>query len=402
MHVRECSSKAITLHCTHARSKSAKCKATARIIILDPKVIKSEKKVQAKRDRTIFKLDYEFPDIKDLSKYGTVTTIKPHTCQSTPSLFGVSREFRHTNGKLSVNLNKDQTQSQFDNSNLTDIMSVDKLARKAGFSLRKEKFSAQKKIQNSKSYTRTDLVPNHCKNFTVIDDSFSASRSELSLPEVDLMFDHTPANCTDLKAFFIVPELRFMDEQFRARYFRHPVSPVHSDGTFFVIRHLEFAQLYTLAVYLPDPKNSNKFLFVPVVFALLTGKSTLIYEKLFRLINSKFREEYGRDLEIKFVMTDFESSARKAFENVFNSTVSNCQFHALQNFKRNILKYCHTDFYKSPYLTELFCFMKGLIFFDPEFVKTALSQFRSVKIPTCQLLPNFLPLKKIIFYSAVF
>lgn len=98
MHVRECSSKAITLHCTHARSKSAKCKATARIIILDPKVIKSEKKLQAKRDRTIFKLDYEFPDIKDLSKYGTVTTIKPHTCQSTPSLFGVSREFRHTNG----------------------------------------------------------------------------------------------------------------------------------------------------------------------------------------------------------------------------------------------------------------------------------------------------------------
>ena len=61
MHVRECSSKAITLH--------------------------------AKRDRTIFKLDYEFPDIKDLSKYGTVSYLY---------------------GKLSVNLNKDQTQSQFD------------------------------------------------------------------------------------------------------------------------------------------------------------------------------------------------------------------------------------------------------------------------------------------------
>ncbi|CBY13566.1 unnamed protein product [Oikopleura dioica] len=32
MHVRECSSKAITLHCTHARSKSAKCKATVKIL----------------------------------------------------------------------------------------------------------------------------------------------------------------------------------------------------------------------------------------------------------------------------------------------------------------------------------------------------------------------------------
>jgi len=155
MHVRECSSKAITLQCTHARSKSAKCKATAKIIVLDPKIIKSEKKRQAKRDCTIFKLDYEFPDIKNLSKYGTVTTVKPHTCKATPILFGVTRDFRQTNAKLSVNLNKDRTQSQFDNSNLTDIMSVDKLAKEAGFSLNREKLFARKKIRNSKSYTRT-------------------------------------------------------------------------------------------------------------------------------------------------------------------------------------------------------------------------------------------------------
>ena len=117
-------------------------------------MLKSEKKLQAKRERTIFKLDYEFPDIKDLSKYGTVTTIKPHTCLSTPNLFGVSREFRNTNGKLSVNLNKDQTHSQFDNSNLTDIMYVDKLAKKACFSLRRDNILLLLFFISAKFYSR--------------------------------------------------------------------------------------------------------------------------------------------------------------------------------------------------------------------------------------------------------
>ncbi|CBY35189.1 unnamed protein product [Oikopleura dioica] len=91
MHVRACSSRAINLQCTHARSKGTMCKAVTKIIVLYPKMIKSEKRLEAKRERTIFKLDHDFLDIKDLSKYGTVTTIKPHTCQPSPNLFGVTR-----------------------------------------------------------------------------------------------------------------------------------------------------------------------------------------------------------------------------------------------------------------------------------------------------------------------
>ncbi|CBY32508.1 unnamed protein product [Oikopleura dioica] len=79
MHVRACSSRAINLQCTHARSKGTMCKAVTKIIVLDPKMIKSEKRLEAKRERTIFKLDHDFPDIKDLSKYGTVTTHPSNT-----------------------------------------------------------------------------------------------------------------------------------------------------------------------------------------------------------------------------------------------------------------------------------------------------------------------------------
>ena len=70
---------------------------------------------------------YDYPDINQIKKYGKITAIKPHSCTPAPKLFGIKREFRHTNGKLSVSLNKDQTQSMFDSSNLTKIMSTMKL-----------------------------------------------------------------------------------------------------------------------------------------------------------------------------------------------------------------------------------------------------------------------------------
>ena len=105
MSVREASSRAVILQCIHARSKSAKCTGTVKIVVLDPKMLKSERKENLKKPRTIFKLDHEFPDIFQTSKYGTVTAIKPHTCSPAPKLFGIRREFRHTNGKLSVSLN---------------------------------------------------------------------------------------------------------------------------------------------------------------------------------------------------------------------------------------------------------------------------------------------------------
>ncbi|CBY13722.1 unnamed protein product [Oikopleura dioica] len=46
MHVRHISSQSLTLQCSH------------------------EKKIHAKRTRTKFYVDYEYPDIKDLKKYG--------------------------------------------------------------------------------------------------------------------------------------------------------------------------------------------------------------------------------------------------------------------------------------------------------------------------------------------
>jgi len=71
------------------------------MMVLDPKILKSEKKT-GKRDRIVYKLDYDYPDINQIKKYGKITAIKPHSCTPAPKLFGIKREFRHTNGKLSL------------------------------------------------------------------------------------------------------------------------------------------------------------------------------------------------------------------------------------------------------------------------------------------------------------
>ena len=169
MHVRACSSKAAILQCSSADSKANPCKGTAKIAILDPKLIIVEKKENVKKPRNIFKLNYDHPDVKDIKKYGQVTTTKKHCESCKPSLryHVIQREFRSNNGKVSVSLNSDQSKIQYDNSNF--IIHKDKLTVEAGISVRKEQFSALKKIQKSSGYTVSDIVPENCAHLTLID-----------------------------------------------------------------------------------------------------------------------------------------------------------------------------------------------------------------------------------------
>ncbi|CAG5089240.1 Oidioi.mRNA.OKI2018_I69.PAR.g12143.t1.cds [Oikopleura dioica] len=51
---------------------------TAKIEILDPKLIIVERKENVKKPRNVFKLNYDHPDVKDIKKYGKVTTTRDH------------------------------------------------------------------------------------------------------------------------------------------------------------------------------------------------------------------------------------------------------------------------------------------------------------------------------------
>ena len=81
MHVRDVTSQSITLKCSHSGSKLVKCKALAKIVVLDPKIFRSENKQQTKRK---------------YQKYGKNKVLKPHSekCIPTGKYYAVKRSFR--------------------------------------------------------------------------------------------------------------------------------------------------------------------------------------------------------------------------------------------------------------------------------------------------------------------
>ena len=92
---KECSSSGLILKCT----TTVKCKARVKLKVNDPKLIISESRVEKSRIRTRYKLNYDHPDVKDISKYTVLTSLQPHSdhCKPIAKYHSVARQFRVTN-----------------------------------------------------------------------------------------------------------------------------------------------------------------------------------------------------------------------------------------------------------------------------------------------------------------
>ena len=153
MRIKECSSSGMILKC----ATTPKCKAKIKMKVNDPKLIISETKIEKSRYRTRYKLNYDHPDLKDISKYTVLTSLQAHCdfCKPIAKFHAVAKQFRSTNGQLSVDVNRDMTKDTFHNSNMLQIFCTDQLAdrKEVNFSLKGEQFSAKMKIFNSQNYT---------------------------------------------------------------------------------------------------------------------------------------------------------------------------------------------------------------------------------------------------------
>lgn len=91
---KECSSSGLILKCSTTR----KCKARVKLKVNDPKLIVSETRVEKSRHRTRFKLNYDHPDVKDISKYTVLTSLQAHSdhCKPIAKFHAVAKQFRST------------------------------------------------------------------------------------------------------------------------------------------------------------------------------------------------------------------------------------------------------------------------------------------------------------------
>lgn len=104
------------------------------------------------------------------------------------------------------------------------------------------------------------------------------------------------------------------------------------DGTFKVVPKL-FYQLYTVHCSIAPHKTVH-----PMVYALMSGKSSAIYNKLFTTLQES-AIRVGISLAPKLVITDFEKAAISNIRSVFERVnVKGCNFHFMQNIYRHIQK----------------------------------------------------------------
>ena len=104
------------------------------------------------------------------------------------------------------------------------------------------------------------------------------------------------------------------------------------DGTFKTVPRI-FYQLYTIHAPIGAEDNSR---ILPLVYALMTGKSEELYQALFQNL-IEFAEENNISLRPSKVLTDFEKAAINASHEEFPSiTNKGCLFHLGQSCWRKI------------------------------------------------------------------
>ena len=104
------------------------------------------------------------------------------------------------------------------------------------------------------------------------------------------------------------------------------------DGTFKTVPTI-FTQLYTIHGRVGGNDNSR---ILPLVYALMSGKSEECYRQLFQdLID--FSDEENIQLYPQFILTDFEKAAINAAQTEFPGVQNKgCHFHLAQNVYRKI------------------------------------------------------------------
>ncbi|CAJ0945578.1 unnamed protein product, partial [Mesorhabditis belari] len=127
-----------------------------------------------------------------------------------------------------------------------------------------------------------------------------------------------------------------------------------ADGTFYSCP-ADFAQLFIIGI-------QKEHLFLPCVFALLSGKSAQCYEAVFRYILS---ENIPAPTKL---MTDFERAIFQGYQQVYGAGVAHqyCVFHFHQNILRNIKKRGLSSLVQTPFGKGHLQSMMALALVEPQ------------------------------------
>lgn len=143
------------------------------------------------------------------------------------------------------------------------------------------------------------------------------------------------------------------------------------DGTFKTVPHL-FTQLYSIHGHV-DGKS------VPLVFALLPGKTKKLYKKLMSVIKQ------GREMDPEIIISDFEQAFIGAAAEVFpNSEFHGCYFHYKQSIYRCVQHHgLQTRYGQDVNFANSIKSLTALAFVPEEGVATAYEKLKATEYFQC-------------------
>ena len=137
--------------------------------------------------------------------------------------------------------------------------------------------------------------------------------------------------------YFFVPSLLSMLDK----------GTITMDGTWSVVKHLPYVQLYIISQYL---RVGDRCFTMPIFYAMMPSRKTKDYDVLFSDLKFYYKKYCGKDLgddTITKIQVDAELAViNSIFKNFPNSSLLLCRTHLVRQWLRWFKHFIGGDFYK--------------------------------------------------------
>ena len=137
------------------------------------------------------------------------------------------------------------------------------------------------------------------------------------------------------------------------------------DGTWSVVKHLPYVQLYIVSQYL---RIGDRCFTMPIFYAMMPSRKTKDYDVLFSDIKFYYKKYCGRDWSddiITKIQVDAEIAViTSIIRNFPNASLLLCRTHLVRQWLRWWKLFLGGDFYKNKFLIGIWKYVLGITFLD--------------------------------------
>ena len=316
------------------------------------------------REKNIYKFDYADPRARDLENYiffpknSAAHSNPPH---SVTLLNPVKHDFRESHVNLGVQTGREEINTVLGVWDLTRTYGVQTEATVLGKRRNEQAAFYRKKWASEVSGELP--VPD---DFAYIYESDPRNGDFIGEATKTKFFQGQTENFT---IFFLERELIYLETQ-----------TCCSDGTFHIVKNLNFHQLYIISATFRHLEN---VISVPIIFCFMKERKAVNYHEVFDFVRVKFAEIFHRPLSPRKIVLDCEMAPLKILKDFFpECRITLCRVHIIRNLRKKCIEIFGRPFFEGNKQMQIFWqICKGLFYVPPTTFETIKAFMRSTIRP---------------------